>query len=56
MATPHQDTATPSTTTRTVPVGRKDTRSMNTVLLYGVAAFAIFAVLFIIIDVLNGHF
>jgi hypothetical protein len=55
MATPHQDAPTPATTARTVPVGQKDTRSMNTVLLYGIAAFAAFAVLFVLLDLLNGH-
>lgn len=55
MTAPHQDPTTPSTTTRTVPVGEKDTRSMNTVLLYGVAAFAIIAVLFILLDAVTGQ-
>lgn len=55
MATPHQDSPTPATTVRTVPVGQKDTRSMNTVLLYGIAAFAAFAVLFVVLDLLTGQ-
>lgn len=39
----------------TVPVGERDTRGFGTVLLYGIAAFALFAVLFLIIDLLTGH-
>ena len=38
-----------------VPVGEKDTRGFTTVLLYGLAAFALFAVLFVVLDLLNGH-
>ena len=52
MAT--QDSTTP-VTARTVPVGAKDTRSMNTVLLYGIGAFALLAVLFVILDAASGH-
>ncbi|WP_158288662.1 hypothetical protein [Ornithinimicrobium flavum] len=55
MATPHQDSSTPATTARTVPVGQKDPRSMNTVLLYGIGTFAAFAVLFVLLDLVNGH-
>lgn len=47
--------STPATTARTVPAGEKDTRGMNSVLLYGIGAFALFAVLFVVLDLLNGH-
>lgn len=59
MATPHQDISTTTEVSArpdsSVPVGEKDTRSFNSVLLYGIGAFALFAVLFVILDLLNGH-
>lgn len=53
--TPGASVVRPSGPSGAVPVGEKDTRSFNTVLLYGLAAFALFAILFLILDALNGH-
>lgn len=55
MATQHDETTAPARADHGgVPVGSHDGRPLNSVLGKGIIAFAIFAVLFVLIDLMTG--